>query len=276
MMKNVRIAFLNSKGGVGKTTSAVNTAAALAELGHSVLLLDMDAQSHVASHLGLTVDPRRNVDAIFQDKHVRIEAMVQATAYPNLHVVLSSGRLEEVEKLLLTRNQPVDALHRALESVRGYEFVLIDCAPSLGVLSKNAIRASDYLVIPTDLDKFSVDGMVRLGNAITELNEDYADDPTQVLGVLITKFDKRQGIENRANQARLETSFDGDEVFFERRIRVDESCKHATRKKVPVLALKGSRAAEDYRALVIEMIERLDDRTTRAVSTVRGSSRITA
>ena len=138
------------------------------------------------------------------------------------------------------------------------------------------MRASDYLVVPTDLDKFSVDGMNRLGNVIDELHDDYAGASSQVLGVLITKFDRRQGISNRANQARLETSFDGDEVFFKRRIRVDESCKHATRQQVPVLALKGSRAAEDYRALAREIIERLAERSEPTVSTVRGRNRATA
>jgi chromosome partitioning protein len=260
LMKNIRIAFLNSKGGVGKTTSAVNTAAALAERGRSVLLIDMDAQSHVAAHLGLEVDPKKSVDAVLQDKHGHIEDAVQPTPYPNLDVVLSTGKLEEVEKLLLQRLQPIDALRRALQGTRGYDLVLIDCAPSLGILSLNAMRACDYLVVPTDLDKFSVDGMDRLGSVIGELQENYADAPAQVLGVVITKFDRRQGIENRANQARLETSFGGDDVFFKRRIRVDESCKHATRSHSTVLAIKGARAAEDYRALAGEILERIDAR----------------
>ncbi len=122
------------------------------------------------------------------------------------------------------------------------------------------MRASDYLVIPTDLDKFSVDGMDRLGNAITELHEDYADAPSQVLGVLITKYDRRQIIENRENHSRLETSFGGDGVFFKRRIRIDERCKRATRERRPVLAIKGSRAAQDYRAVALEILERLGER----------------
>jgi chromosome partitioning protein len=238
----------------------VNTAAALAELGHPVLLLDMDAQSHVASHLGLEVEPARSVDAVLQEKRGRIETAILQTRHANLDVVLSTGKLEEVEKLLLMRNQPVDALRRALQPVRGYDFVLIDCAPSLGILSLNAMRASDYLVIPTDLDKFSVDGMDRLGNVIAELHEDYADAPGQVLGVVITKFDRRQLIENRANQSRLETSFSGDGVFFKRKIRIDERCKHATREHRPVLDVKGSRAAEDYRALALEILARLEER----------------
>ncbi len=259
-MNHTRIAFLNSKGGVGKTTSAVNTAAALAELGNSVLLIDMDAQSHVASHLGLEVDTAKSVDAVLQEKHGRIETAILKTPYVNLDVVLSTGKLEEVEKLLLMRNQPVDVLRRALQAVKSYDFLLIDCAPSLGVLSLNAIRASDYLVIPTDLDKFSVDGMNRLGNVIAELHEDYADTSGQVLGVVITKFDRRQGIENRANQRRLESSFGGDGVFFKRKIRIDERCKHATRERRPVIGIKGSRAAEDYRALALEIRERLEQR----------------
>jgi cellulose biosynthesis protein BcsQ len=102
--------------------------------------------------------------------------------------------------------------------------------------------------------------MDRLGSGIAELHEDYASTPSQVLGVLITKFDRRHVIENRENRSRLETSFAGDGVFFERRIRVDEQCKHATREHRPVLAAKGSRAAEDYRALAKEILARLDRR----------------
>ena len=99
-MNTVCIAFLNSKGGVGKTTSAVNTAAALAELGRRVLLLDMDAQSHVASHLGLFVEPQRSIDAVLMDKHGRVRSAVRSSPFPRLDVVLSTRKLEEVERLL--------------------------------------------------------------------------------------------------------------------------------------------------------------------------------
>lgn len=263
-MNSVCIAFLNSKGGVGKTTSAVNTAAALAELGRRVLLLDMDAQSHVASHLGLFVEPQRSIDTVLMDKHGRVRGAVRSSPFPRLDVVLSTPKLEEVERLLLLRNQPVDALWKALVGLGEYDFVLIDCAPGLGILTLNAMRACDYVIIPTDLDAFSVDGMNRLGNGITDLHEDYAGAPSQVLGVLITKFDRREVIENRENRARLEASFAGDDVFFRRRIRIDEHCKHATREHRPVLAVPGSRAAEDYRVLAKEILERLDDRRARA------------
>ncbi|MCC6643113.1 MAG: ParA family protein [Deltaproteobacteria bacterium] len=264
-MSTVCIAFLNSKGGVGKTTSAVNTAAALAELGRRVLLLDMDAQSHVASHLGLRVEPQESIAAVLMEKHGRVRTAVRPSPFPLLDVVLSTPKLEEVERLLLLRNQPVDALWKALVGIGAYDFVLIDCAPGLGILTLNAMRACDYVIIPTDLDAFSVDGMNRLGNGITDLHEDYAGAPSQVLGVLITKFDRREVIENRENRARLEASFaGGDDVFFRRRIRIDEHCKHATREHRPVLAVPGSRAAEDYRALAKEILERLDDRRARA------------
>ncbi len=263
-MNTVCIAFLNSKGGVGKTTSSVNTAAALAELGRRVLLLDMDAQSHVASHLGLDVDARRSIDAVLLDKHGQIKTAIESSAFPGLDVVLSTPNLEDVERLLLMRNQPLDALWKALLGLHTYDFVLIDCAPGLGILTLNAMRACDYVVIPTDLDTFSVDGMDRLGNGIADLHEDFAGTPSQVLGVLITKFDRRHVIENRENRARLEASFAGDDVFFRRRIRIDERCKHATREHRPVLAVPGSRAAEDYRALAKEILERLDERRARA------------
>lgn len=263
-MNSVCIALLNSKGGVGKTTSAVNTAAALAEMGHRVLLVDMDAQSHVASHLGVDVDPRRSIDAVLEDKHGQIRTAVQSSPVRGLDVVPSTPRLEQIERLLLMRNQPIDALWRAFVGLTGYDFILIDCAPGLGILTLNAMRACDYVIIPTDLDAFSVDGMERLGTGITDLHDDYHGEPCQVLGVLITKFDRRQVIENRENRARLETSFAGDGVFFERRIRVDEHCKHATREHRPVLAVPGSRAADDYRALAKEILERLRARRSKA------------
>jgi cellulose biosynthesis protein BcsQ len=126
------------------------------------------------------------------------------------------------------------------------------------------MRACDYVIIPTDLDAFSVDGMNRLGNGIADMHEDYGGVPSQVLGVLVTKFDRRKVIENHENSDRLEASFAGDDVFFRRRIRVDEHCKHATRQHRPVLAVPGSRAAEDYRALAKEILERLATRQARA------------
>jgi len=257
MNKRVCIAFLNSKGGVGKTTSAVNTAAALAELGHEVLLVDLDAQSHVASHFGLHVAPASSVDAVLTDKMGNIEDAIESSTWPNLDVALSTQRLEDIERVLLLRNQPLEALRRALDRFHGYEFIVIDCAPGLSVLSLNAMRASDFIIIPTDLDKFSVDGMDRLGGRIAEFHDDYGDEATQVLGVLITKFDRRQVIENIKSHSRLETAFGGDHVFFRRRIRVDEQCRHAKRDHKPVLAVPGSRAAADYRALAKEILERL-------------------
>ncbi len=112
LMNTTRIAFLNSKGGVGKTTSVVNTAAALAELGHSVLLLDMDAQSHVASHFGLEVDLAKSVDAVLQEKRGRIDAAIQHTPYANLDVVLSTGKLEEIERSSSCETSPLTPFGR--------------------------------------------------------------------------------------------------------------------------------------------------------------------
>ena len=263
-MNNTCISFLNSKGGVGKTTSAVNTAAALAELKYRVLLIDMDAQSHVASHLGLEVDQAQCIDAVLRDRRGQLSHAIRKSPIARLDVVLSSPQLEETERLLLTRNQPIDALRWAFLGMGTYDFVLIDCAPGLGILTLNAMRACQYVVIPTDLDKLSVDGMDRLGNAIASLHEDYVDLPSQVLGVLITKFDRRHVIENRANQARLEASFGGDEAFFETRIRIDERCKHATREHRPVIESPDSRAGADYRRFATEILQRLALREAKA------------
>jgi chromosome partitioning protein len=268
MNKCVRIAFLNSKGGVGKTTSAVNTAAALAECGFEVLLIDMDAQSHVAFHLGLTVDDEQSVDAVLQERRASMDRAIIPSQYERLSVALSTGRLEDVEKLLLLRNQPLDALWQSLKALRGYDFILIDCAPSLGVLSRNAMRASNYLVIPTELDSSSVNGMGRLGTRISELHEDYGDACSQVLGVLVTRFDRRKGPENRASLKQLESAFgDDNDIFFETRIRVDERCNYAKRERRVVLGMSGSRASEDYRALAKEIAKRVGYTLPSAKST---------
>ena len=253
----VRIAFLNSKGGVGKTTTAVNTAVALAELGNRILLVDMDAQSHVGSHLGIKPVFSQSVDSVLQSKTGRLEQAVQGTAYENLDVVVSTGDLDDVEKLLIMRNQPLDALWKAMARVTGYDYILVDCAPNLGTLTRNAMRACEFLVIPTDLDSFSVEGMDRLGNRITEIQEDFGTKCANVLGVLITKYDLRQGIENRWNSNVLDEAFGGEEVFFARRIRVDERCKRAKRQHHSVLDEKESRAAADYRALAQELAKRV-------------------
>lgn len=258
MNRCMKIAFLNSKGGVGKTTTAVNTAVALAELGHRVLLVDVDAQSHVASHLGMEVDAAGSIDAVLLTKYGKVSDVVQSSPYPNLDVVLSTHSLDDVEKVLLMRNQPLDALWRAMKGLQGYDVVLIDCAPNLGTLTRCAMRVSDKIVIPTDLDSFSVEGMDRLGDRIVEMQEDFGEDCANVLGVLITKYDRSRSVENRANYDVLEQAFGGDQVFFKSRIRIDERCKRAKRKRQSVVTVKGSRAAEDYRSFAGEVAEKLE------------------
>lgn len=257
MVGPVTVAFLNSKGGVGKTTSAVNTAVALAERGKKVLLIDMDAQSHVAQHLGISVDTSKSIDAVLRTSSCPISGAVYKTRYKNLAVVPSTRSLEQEERLLGMSNRPTEALRRRLQELpSGYDIVVIDCSPSLGVLTRNAMRASDYLVITTNLNSFSVNGMDRLGHAIEEFHRDFDGSCAAVIGVLITKFDRRTGRSNRVNMETLFSSFSAG-TLFDHPIRTDQKCKAAQRMGKSVLDVPSSRAAEDYRRLAGELIERM-------------------
>lgn len=160
-----RIAVINQKGGVGKTTTTVNLGAALAKNGWRVLLLDMDPQANLTVHVDKRPDLESHTMTSLLVEDVPLQQLVQPTAVPNLAVVPSDTSLAGVEQVLANRIGRETILREALEAFAGardFDFVLFDCPPSLGVLSANALVAADHVLIPMQAEYLSLQGMAKL------------------------------------------------------------------------------------------------------------------
>ncbi len=160
-----RIAVINQKGGVGKTTTTVNLGAALARRGYRVLLLDMDPQANLTVHVDKRPDLESHTLTSLLVEDTPLQELVQPTTLPNLAVVPSDTSLAGVEQVLANRIGRETILREALEAFPGaatFDFVLFDCPPSLGVLSANALVAADHVVIPMQAEYLSLQGMAKL------------------------------------------------------------------------------------------------------------------
>ena len=182
------IAFANQKGGVAKTTSTLNLAAALAEKGHRVLCIDMDPQGNLTMSQGLNPDAieRSMFDVLVH--RLPIENVIEQREVP---LAVSSIDLAGAELSLSSMIGRERALEKALAPVRDdYDFVLIDTPPSLGLLTINALVAADHVIVPVQCEYLSLRGLVQLENTMTMIRENL-NPRVQIIGILPTMFDKR-------------------------------------------------------------------------------------
>lgn len=206
------IAMCNQKGGVGKTTTTINLGAALVEAGRRVLLLDFDPQGSLS--VGLGVNPN-TLDKSIYDLLLRrdqdVLGVVKPTSVPGLDILPSNIDLSAAEVQLVSEVAREQTLLRVLRKLRGeYDFILIDCAPSLGLLTINALTAADHVVIPLELEYFALRGVALLTETIGKVTERLNED-LDILGILGTMYDSRT-LHGREVLERIVQAF-GDTVF---------------------------------------------------------------
>jgi chromosome partitioning protein len=206
------IAMCNQKGGVGKTTTTINLGAALAELGRRVLLVDFDPQGSLS--VGLGVNPHTLEHSIYNlllSRDTAIDDVIDGTSVENLDILPSNIDLSAAEVQLVSEVAREQTLLRVLESVKPrYDVILIDCAPSLGLLTINALTAADKVIMPLETEFFALRGVALLTDTIAKVT-DRLNPRLEILGILGTMYDPRT-LHNKEVLERVVQAF-GDRVF---------------------------------------------------------------
>jgi chromosome partitioning protein len=252
-MKRI-LAIANQKGGVGKTTTAVNLAASLAQKGHRVLMVDMDPQANATSGLGF---PRGQVqegiyEALCGDRPLR--ELTQLTEVPNLWLVPSTRELSGAEVELVAVERREWRLAEALRPVGDqYDYVLLDCPPSLGLLTLNALTAATAVVIPMQCEYYALEGLSQLTATIDQVRASL--NPMLALeGILLTMVDPRMNLTQQvADEVRAHFADKVYQTTIPRNVRLSEAPSHG---KPIVLYDQRSTGSQSYLALAQEVLHR--------------------
>ena len=249
------IALCNQKGGVGKTTTTINTAAALAEYGRKVLLVDFDPQGALSRGLGVVNEDVKTIYDLMLDRKLKATDVIVHTEVPGLDLIPANIQLSAAEIQLVAEPGREKILAGVLRPVLGdYDLVMIDCQPSLGLLTVNALTAAHGVMIPVACDYFALRGLQLLIDNTVELVRDRLNEGLKIDGILATMFDPRT-LHSRNMLNQLYEDY-GDSVF-KSVIKLTVKFKDSSEQGRPVTQFApSSEAAELYRAVAREMVAR--------------------
>ena len=254
------ISVANQKGGVGKTTTAINLSASIALLGKKVLLIDMDPQANASSGLGIEADSRGIYELLLGDASQ--EEVICCTEIEMLKIIPSRVDLTGAEIELVSKESREKVLKSALNGVREeFEFVIIDCPPSLGLLTLNALAVSNSVLIPMQCEYYALQGLGHLLKTLKLIKKSINPD-LKVEGILLTMFDSRTLLAAQVkDQVQKYFSDFLLKTIIPRNVRLSEAPSHG---KPIVLYAGRSRGADSYVELAKEIISRskLDERTS--------------
>jgi chromosome partitioning protein len=253
-MMGIVVAIVNQKGGVGKTTTAVNLGASLAALEKKTLVVDLDPQANATSGTGLPKSGVPSMYGVLVEGH-DIRSVVQEAGLPTFHLAPSSVDLVGADLELAEIDEREHRLKKALEPIReSYDFILIDCPPSLGLLTVNALTAADVVVVPLQCEYYALEGVSQLVNTVDMVRETLNPE-LHIGGIVLTMFDDRI---NLARQVAEEIrNFFGDKVFdtvIPRNVRLAEAPSFG--KPILLYDVK-SRGSESYVQLAQEFTNKI-------------------
>jgi len=249
------ISITNQKGGVGKTTTTINLAAALSQLKKKVLIIDLDPQGNASTGLGIEVEDRELSTYEFLVEGAPLEKVVMETEISGLSIVPATIDLSSADIDLISNEKRSHLLHEALrkkqENKQKYDFILIDCPPSLNILTVNAMVASHSVLIPLQSEFFALEGLSQLLLTVKEVRQT-ANENLRVEGIVLTMFDGRN---NLSKQVEADARSNLRELVFEtiipRNVRVSEAPSYS----MPVLTYDpSSKGSKAYMNLAKELL----------------------